>query len=575
MTDPTSKQGLTTLQSPAQKGRKKVAQVMLLTVLSHPDPRRIGERAALTELDMLGSAELARGAPRFSPPGSPWNDRPLDDPFLSRKPWRLSVAANGLELIRGRSSTELVLDGEPLDEVGYVDADALTRGVTLELAGRVCLLLHQMPESSLTAGDSGPPDREMIGASDGILRVRSALQRVADLEVPVLVRGESGTGKELVARALHRQSRRASKPFIAIDLGGLSPALASAELFGHAKGAFTGAHGAREGFFRAADGGTLFLDEVGEATPEIQAMLLRVLETREVLPVGSHRAVPVDVRLIAATDAHLEAKVERGEFKEPLLHRLAAYVVELPPLRERRDDIGRLFVHLARPILRELGEEAFLERPAIQTEPWIPADLMASLAREAWSGNIRQLANVIRQLVIDSRGQGQLQASRQVKALFSSKAPKPAEEPTPSMPAEPPQLADPPPPAPLRTQPSADDPPSDRPAKTPNAYRRPSKISDDELEEAMFLCDFEPASAARHLGIGRPSLYKLVRRHPTLRLASDIAKEELVEVLEAVDGDLTDAALRLSVSRRALGRRLTQLGLRSDLPPASEEFPRT
>ncbi len=410
----------TTRRPDKEEENVDASTVTLLTALSHPDPRRIGERASLVELGQGRPAvELGRHSPRFSPLGSPWNDRPLDDPYLSRKPWHLLPTDHGLKLLRGESPTELRLDGAVVDEVAFVSEESLELGVTLELSGRMALLLHRVPTSLFQAAEAEPPDGEMIGASAGLMRAKNAVDRVADLRVPVLIRGESGTGKELVARAVHRQSRRASAPFVAVDMGVLSPALAAAELFGHVKGAFTGASTAREGFFRAANGGTLFLDEIGEATAEVQAMLLRVLEARQVVPVGSHQPIPVDARLIAATDSDLEARTRRGDFKEPLLHRLAAYVIELPPLRERREDFGRLFVHLARPVLRELGGEDRLDRPA-DGPPWLPADLIARMARETWTGNVRQLANVVRQLVIDSREEGRLRDNPKIWARLVS-----------------------------------------------------------------------------------------------------------------------------------------------------------
>ena len=554
----------TTRRPSVEEAATDTSTVPLLTVLSHPDLRRVGERAALPELAQGKNVALGRHSPRFCPIGSPWNDQPLDDPYLSRKPWVISAETGGLELSRDQSSTDLWVHGEFVEESVFVPEESLDRGVTLELSNRIALLLHRTPRSLFKAAEMEAPKGEMIGVAEGILKVRSAIDRVADLKMPVLIRGESGTGKELVAQALHRQSRRASKPFVAVDLGVLSPSLAAAELFGHAKGAFTGAHSAREGFFRAAEGGTLFLDEVGEATPEVQSMLLRVLESREVVPVGSHEPRSIDVRLVAATDSDLVARASRGDFKEPLLHRLAAYVVELPPLRERREDIGRLFVHLARPVLRELGEEDRLDRPDTEGPPWIPADLMARLARETWTGNIRQLANVVRQLVIDSREQGKLLPSLQLGSRPDLSAPdqeavkaeSQVQPQTSTKPAEPIQ------------SPSVDPTDESKPDESieghPNprrAYRPPSQLTDEDVEEAMWACDFELAAAARHLGIGRPSFYNLVRQHPTLRLAADISGEELAATLAEVDGNVADAALRLAVSKRALSRRLTQLGL--------------
>lgn len=534
----------TTRRPPSARGAGGGAEpVVVLTIVSHPDPGRVGERAALAALGLGRPVELSRVAPRFAPPGASWDDRPLDDPYLSRKPWILTSDAEGVELRRGASATELCLGSEAVGESVRVPSTSLEEGVTLELRERVALLLHSLPQDVFEAGEASVRDA-MVGASAGIVRVRTSIDRVADLSLPVLLRGESGTGKELVARAVHRRSRRADQAFVAVDLGALSPALAASELFGHAKGAFTGAVTAREGLFRAAGGGTLFLDEVGEATMEVQAMLLRVLETREVLPVGSQVPRPVDVRVVAATDSDLEARSRRGDFKEPLLHRLAAYVIELPPLRERRDDIGRLMVHLARPVLRELGEEARLEGPPTDGRPWLPPDLVARLVRAPWPGNVRQLANVVRQLVIDSRGEPQLRSGPRIESMLET-----ASVSRPSTP-----------PAPDSAVPASMSSVSTSSVSTAPGPSRPSDLDDNAVEEAMRASDFEPAAAARRLGIRRPSLYNLIRRHPTLRLAEDIPEAELRSVLAECDGDTAEAARRLEVSRRALGRRMARLG---------------
>lgn len=534
----------TTRRRPPRAPFDKAAFVTVLTVLSHPDPRRVGERAALPEVDLRRSAELCRGSPRFAPPGSSWDDRPLEDLYLNRKSCELVPTKDGLDLVRKASTIEVALDGVPIDDAASIPHSALELGVTLELASRIALLLHCLPQAAFEAGEVSPSASEIVGASTEILRVRGAIDRVADLDETVLLRGESGTGKELVARALHRQSHRASKPFIAVDLGALSPALAASELFGHAKGAFTGANTAREGFFRAADGGTLFLDEVGEAPLEVQAMLLRVLETRRVLPIGSHTPIPVDVRLVAATDADLETRARRGDFKAPLIHRLAAYVIELPPLRERRDDFGRLLVHLARPVLRKLGEEQRLDHPAEDEQPpWLPADLVARLARAPWEGNVRQLANVVRQMVIDSRGQPELCAGPLVRSLLAPAAVAPL----PSTPSQERSVG-----------------PQNQETRSGQFFRRPSDLGDDEVEEALRACNFDLTATARHLGVRRPSVYNLVRRHPSLRLAEDVSEDELRRVLEEHAGDVAASARRLEVSQRALSRRVTQLCLGGD-----------
>ncbi|MEM8931761.1 MAG: sigma 54-interacting transcriptional regulator, partial [Acidobacteriota bacterium] len=411
-----------TTRRPAGTGRRSggaADAVRVLTILAHPDLRRIGDRVPLVELDAGHGIELSRSKPELAPPDMVWHGRPLDDPYLSRQPWRLEADGEGLVLHRQGSGLDVRVDGEGVirrdDPAGTitVPAVALDAGVSLILADRVALWLHRLPTDAV----AGPIDREMVGASATLGEVLNSIERAADLGVPVLLRGESGTGKELAARALHARGRRPNGPFVAVNLGALSPTLAASELFGHTKGAFTGAIG-KPGFFRAAEGGTLFLDEVGEAPTEVQAMLLRALEVGEIVPVGSHEPVPVDVRLIAATDSDLEARVRRGDFKEPLLHRLSAYEIRLPALRERLDDLGRLFVHFAFRVLDEIGEGSRRGAPDADAPPWLPPDLIARLARYPWPGNVRQLRNIVRQLVIDGRGEAQLRAGPRLEALL-------------------------------------------------------------------------------------------------------------------------------------------------------------
>ena len=515
-------------------------------MISHPDFRRAGERTVLWPLSAAPVLQLGRNTPEFSRPGEVWESRALDDPYLSRRPWSLSRQIDGVLLSREGSSTELIADGESVGRSMLLPDELVDRGVILELAGRITLLLHSASSVSLEAQRV---DTSIVGASEALSEVLAAIQRVADLSVPILLRGESGTGKELVARELHRQSRRSRRPFIAVNLGALPTSLAASELFGHVKGAFTGAASAREGYFSAADRGTLFLDEIGEAPAEVQAMLLRTLETGEVVPVGSHTAKKVDVRVIAATDSDLESRASRGDFKEPLLHRLSAYVIRLPALRDRRDDIGRLALSFVRHALDELGDAERLDRFEPQGEPWMEASVAARLTRHAWPGNVRQLRNVVRQLVIDSRGQELLRPGRRLDELLGSGYSHPATKSTdPSQSSRGSQGGS-------KYAAGAGDKPATK-------GRKPSEVTDSELEQAMSDAAFEPAAAARRLGISRASIYNLIRRHPTLRVAEDVPESELEAALDTTEQDIPETANRLGVSARALARRLSSSGRR-------------
>jgi len=230
----------------------------------------------------------------------------------------------------------------------------------------------------------------IVGQSPAIQRVLTMIRQVGPSDIPVLVTGESGTGKELVAQAVHDNSNRAKKPFKPINCAGLSASILESELFGHVRGAFTGADRDRVGVFEYADGGTLFMDEIGDMPIEMQAKLLRVLESGEIVKVGSNESKHVDVRFIAATNHDLNELVESGDFRQDLLYRIRGVEIHLPPLRERREDIPLLVRHYA---------AHFAERMA-RDVPEIEDDAMLALTQFDWPGNVRQLMNVVQNMII-------------------------------------------------------------------------------------------------------------------------------------------------------------------------------
>jgi DNA-binding NtrC family response regulator len=236
----------------------------------------------------------------------------------------------------------------------------------------------------------------MVFVPEARRRLAVLVARVAPRDVTVLLAGESGTGKERVAEAIVRASRRADRPFVRFNCAALAPELAEAELFGHARGAFTGAVRARPGLFREADGGTLLLDEVGELAPSAQAKLLRVLQEGEVRPVGEERARIVDVRVVAATHRDLEEEVRAGRFREDLFYRLNVVTLRIPPLRERPEDVPALARHFLDRFARRFGVEPLR----------VPDALFDRLAAHAWPGNVRELENAIEGLVALSPADG-------------------------------------------------------------------------------------------------------------------------------------------------------------------------
>jgi len=233
----------------------------------------------------------------------------------------------------------------------------------------------------------------LIGQSAPMQRVFDVLRQVAGSHATVLILGESGTGKELVARAIHTNSPRKEKPFVAVNCAALSQGLIESELFGHVKGAFTGAIAAKEGMLVYADGGTLFLDEVGDMPLETQAKLLRVLETREVQPVGGSQLRKVDVRVVAATNRDLKGLVAEGKFREDLLFRLQVVTLTLPPLRERPGDVPLLMDHFVHALADEHGRSV----------RGITPEARALLVRYAWPGNVRELRNALETMVLLAR----------------------------------------------------------------------------------------------------------------------------------------------------------------------------
>jgi len=242
--------------------------------------------------------------------------------------------------------------------------------------------------------DAGRNIPELLGQASAMQQVFRAIGRLSRSSMTVLITGESGTGKELVARALHRHSPRAAKAFVALNTAAFTADLLESELFGHEKGAFTGADALRRGRFEQADGGTLFLDEIGDMSPALQTRLLRVLAEGEFYRVGGQTPVRVNVRVIAATHQDLEARVGSGHFRQDLLHRLNVIRIEIPPLRERREDIPELLRHYLGVAARELGA-----MPKILTSA-----AEASLVAFDWPGNVRQLVNACRRLTVTAPG---------------------------------------------------------------------------------------------------------------------------------------------------------------------------
>jgi two-component system, NtrC family, response regulator AtoC len=257
---------------------------------------------------------------------------------------------------------------------------------------------HQFERKSSDANDKAAVFTSIVGKSPGMVTVYRMIGRVAPTDSTVLIAGESGTGKELVARALHDNSKRAGNPFIAVNCGAFTETLLESELFGYVRGAFSGAQASHKGVFEAANGGTVFLDEVSETSPAFQVRLLRVLQERQIRPVGSAESRAVDVRIVAATNRRISELGASGSFRQDLLYRLSVITLELPALRDRKDDIPLLVEHFVQKASLRLGRKMT-----------VPAETMDCLQSRLWPGNVRELENAVERAVTLNIG-GQLKS---------------------------------------------------------------------------------------------------------------------------------------------------------------------
>ena len=231
---------------------------------------------------------------------------------------------------------------------------------------------------------------QMIGESAPMMEIKDMIEKVAPTSARVLITGENGTGKELVARQLHELSSRCHGPFIEVNCAAIPSELIESQLFGHEKGAFTSAIKQRKGDFELADGGTLFLDEIGDMSLSAQAKVLRALQENKIVRVGGEKDIPVDVRILAATNKDLKTEIEKGNFREDLYHRLSVIVIHVPPLRERKDDIPLLVASFVDTIAQNMGKAA----------PTFAPEALEELQRYSWTGNIRELHNIVERLII-------------------------------------------------------------------------------------------------------------------------------------------------------------------------------
>ncbi len=345
-----------------------------LSVLSGPERGR--ERMIDRDLFRIGK--------------SPENDFVLSDQTVSRAHCEIVRERKGY-LLRDLGSTNgTLLDGAEIKEAWLKPGAVITVGKVEIKVRPFAERIELLPSEARSFGT-------LVGGSLRMRSIFGLLERLADTDATVLIGGETGTGKDLLARSIHAASARAEGPFIVVDCGAVVGTLIESELFGHEKGAFTGAIAQRRGAFELAHGGTLFLDEIGELPLDLQPKLLRALEQRAFRRVGGTKEIRVDLRVVAASKRNLRMEVERGKFREDLFFRLAVVPIELPPLRERREDLPELAARLLEELARASGQERALS---------ISREALEALAAHDWPGNVRELRNVLERASYLARAQG-------------------------------------------------------------------------------------------------------------------------------------------------------------------------
>ncbi len=330
---------------------------------------------------------------------------------------------------------------------------------------------------------------QLIGESPPMRQLIALAERVANSDATVLIVGESGTGKELLARILHRIGPRSDKPFVAFDCSALTPSLLEAELFGHEKGAFTGAGKARRGLFREAHRGTIFLDEIGDIAASVQNKLLRVLQEREIKPVGGDQFVKVDVRVVAATNKDLKALVAKSIFREDLYWRLAVVPIQVPPLRERREDIPLLAAHI---LARRRGAAKTFAGAEARYPTKISAGAMARLEAYHWPGNIREMQNVLSRAAILCDGEEIRSDDLDLVGLVGLPDSAPSSGPN--------------------IEPLAVDAAAGRPLKVV-VEQTVRQVERQAIKQALERSEGSPTKAAKVLGISRASIYNKIKEY--------------------------------------------------------------
>lgn len=507
-----------------------------LTIAWHPDATRIGEQfIGTTE---AGNIELSRFTPAFSAV----NGEPLPIGYggISRDPMRLvRDERDGITIYPPNSRMVVEINGVEIREPSYFSAEQIEVGIIIGLGRAVFICMHWMrclPKHNPVDG--------FIGNGSSAITTRDLIRLAATNDNTVLLLGETGTGKEVAAQAIHNLSKRSNSRMVSVNMAALNESLAAADLFGASKGAYTGAQNSREGYFSEAQNSTLFLDEIGNTPAAIQPMLLRVLESGEYRPLGATRDAHSTARMITATDQDLY----HTNFNHALVRRLESFIIRIPPLRARREDIGLLICHLAQ---RSDFSQVNLAM--------IPPALISDMLNFEWPGNIRQLSNVLKRALLSLQLGEYPQLANMVEApkvtvTASAELRKVPTSANAVSPANAETLSS------LAASMNGDKLLEKTPESTPQERKKLRDLSEQDVVDAMHRHDWTIQYAADDLGISRPSMYKLIDANSQIRRVEQIPSEEIREHLSAVNNHVEQCAARLKTPSEALRRHLKGLG---------------
>lgn len=498
-------------------------QAVGVRILWHPNPGRVDEMALLFDRGRAQSAKLGRDEPQFRTPHGAVTGS-LATQYVSRAALTLRQGRDSSVELDGCERRQVLADGMPVDRSIRWSAAQLERGVVLQLGKQVLLWLGVMHVSPYDP----PGIPELLGTSNILVRLRHEIRLASALEAPLLIYGQTGTGKQLVAQAVHRLGPGAAGPLETVNMAAIPGDTATTELFGHARGAFTGAVRAKKGYFGKADGGSLVLDGLCYIDRDVQPILLDALDEGFIQPTGGNRE-RVRVRVMATSDIDVGVEASAGRFNAALVQRFG-YEIRVPPLRDHLEDVPGLFLHWLGEALGCSPEE--LSGPSLRLD----AREIRALLTYDWPGNVRELRRFAQRIALEQRTHPDGIAPSVRQLLHDMRSANAFQEPTPSAPA--PTI------------------------ETPEESWRSAELTDADIVAAMQRCDFRIMEAATELKVSRSYLTGRIPGIPGLRVSTQLQRAEIKAALEAAHGDVAAAARLLTVSARALQLQMKRLGLR-------------